>query len=200
MILYFDTETTGLYPGEICQLAYLMQDAEKTVAKNMFFSVDYVEVGAFAVHGFSPSVLAELSDGKIFCDRIDEIEKDFLSADVVVAHNSAFDFSFMRKEFERCGREFCVNAEFCSMKRTVTLCKLSKTRGAGYKYPKLSELCANFGVTDADICEETKKFFGSELSFHDARYDVVATYLSINKGMQTEDALKELSSALRVNV
>lgn len=200
MILYFDTETTGLYPGEICQLAYLMQDEEKTVAKNMFFTVDYVEAGAFAVHGFTPSVLAELSDGKIFCDRIDEIEKDFLTADVVVAHNTSFDFAFMRKEFERCGREFCVKAEFCSMKRTVALCKLPKTRGAGYKYPKLSELCAYFGVTDGEISKETERFFDCGLNFHDARYDVVATYLSINKGMQTEEDLKDLSSALRVNV
>ena len=36
MIIYFDTETTGLYPGQICQLSYVMQDEGKVVAKNFF--------------------------------------------------------------------------------------------------------------------------------------------------------------------
>ena len=53
MILYFDTETTGVRPGQICQLSYIIQDTSGVSAKNFFFSVDYVEQGASAVHGFS---------------------------------------------------------------------------------------------------------------------------------------------------
>ena len=37
MILFFDTETTGLYPGRIIQLSYVMCDGENTTAKNFFF-------------------------------------------------------------------------------------------------------------------------------------------------------------------
>ena len=49
MVLYFDTETTGLRPGRICQLSYVMRTKESVQAKNMFFSVGYVEPSAAAV-------------------------------------------------------------------------------------------------------------------------------------------------------
>ena len=53
MILFFDTETTGLFPGRIIQLSYVMTDGQTTVAKNFFFGVDYIEPSASAVHGFT---------------------------------------------------------------------------------------------------------------------------------------------------
>ena len=37
MIIYFDTETTGLSPGGIIQLSYIMQDSNGVVGKNFFF-------------------------------------------------------------------------------------------------------------------------------------------------------------------
>ena len=73
MILYLDTETTGLYPGEICQLSYIMQDKDGATAKNFFFAVKDVEYGAYLVHGFSVQILKELSGGKTFSDHADEI-------------------------------------------------------------------------------------------------------------------------------
>ena len=42
MILFFDTETTGLIPGRIIQLSYVMQSETATTAKNFFFAVEYV--------------------------------------------------------------------------------------------------------------------------------------------------------------
>ena len=137
MILYFDTETTGLYPGSICQLSYVMQTKNGVSAKNKFFTVAHVDYGAYMVHGFSVEKLLKLSGGKRFSDAFDEINEDFIRADAVVAHNCAFDFSFMRAEYERLGKIFAVKKEFCSMKKSVPVCKLAKTRGAGYKYPKL---------------------------------------------------------------
>ena len=107
MILYFDTETTGLHPGQICQLTYILQDKNGVKAKNFFFSVDYVEFSAQMVHGFSKEKLFVLSNGKTFSDHFEEIKSDFESADLVVAHNVSFDFSFMRKEFERMGLLRC---------------------------------------------------------------------------------------------
>ena len=76
MILYLDTETTGLYPGNICQLSYAMQDKSGVRAKNMFFSVDKVDYGAYLVHGFSVAKLKTLSKGLRFADRFDEINAD----------------------------------------------------------------------------------------------------------------------------
>ena len=61
MILYLDTETTSLRPGNICQLSYVMQNKKGTTCKNYFFSVDYVEPSAYMVHHFSVEKLRELS-------------------------------------------------------------------------------------------------------------------------------------------
>ena len=183
MILYFDTETTGLHPGQICQLSYIMQDGDKLSARNIFFTVDQMDYGAECLHGFSMEKLRILSGGKRFKDFIDVIEKDFLSADVVVSHNFAFDSMFMRAEFERLGRVFKTKKEFCSMKASTPLCKLKRSRGDGYKYPKLSELCEYFDIDNYKILSASSNIFGSKTGFHDARFDTTAVLLAMNKGM-----------------
>ena len=183
MTIFLDTETTGLNPGQICQLSYIIQDGQNIQGKNFFFSVDYVEYGALAVHGFSKERLEILSGGKGFERFADEIEQDFLSADLICAHNTAFDFKFLRREFERCRKDFMVNAEFCTMKNSVTACKLIRPNSGGYKYPKLNELCAFLGITDNDIQENSCKIFGESADYHDARFDTVALYLAFNKGV-----------------
>ena len=183
MILYFDTETSGLRPGQICQLSYVMQDKHKTLAKNFFFTVDNVEYSAYMVHGFSLEKLYKLSKGKRFPFFFDEIKRDFESADLVVSHNTAFDFMFMRAEFERLGEVFTVHDEFCSMKKMTPVCKLRRSSGVGYKYPKLSELCEYFGITEREISMTSNKLFGESANFHDARFDTTAVYLAVNYGM-----------------
>lgn len=196
MIIYFDTETTGYRPGNICQLSYVMQSGKDAVARNMFFSVDKVEYGAYMVHGFSAEKLRSLSEGKRFCDYAEEIERDFNSADIVVAHNAAFDMMFMRVEFERLGKCFSVKKEFCSMKKSVPVCKLPKTCGKGYKYPKLSELCEHFGITEQGVVEKTAELFKVQANFHDARFDATALYLAMNDGMKRCDTLSALGDYL----
>lgn len=180
MILYLDTETTSLYPGQICELSYIMQ-GESVTAKNFFFNVDRVDYGAFMVHGFSKETLFNLSKGKTFGDQIDEIEKDFLSSKVIVTHNTAFDFMFLREEFLRAGRVFTPNEEFCSMKKSVGVCKLPKSKGYGFKYPKLNELCNFLRISDSEIAEKTVELFGEKSSFHDSRFDTTALFLAVNK-------------------
>ena len=196
MILYFDTETSGLKPGQICQLSYVLQNKNSVTAKNFFFTVDSVEYGAYMVHGFSVEKLKKLSGGKRFCDFIDEIEKDFLSSDILVSHNTAFDFSFMRTEFERAGKIFHINDEFCTMKKSTPVCKLKRTSSPNYKYPKLSELCAYFGITDGLLKDTSNALFGAQAGYHDARFDTTAVYIATNKGMESEKVFEELKRFL----
>lgn len=195
MILYLDTETTGLYPGKICQLSYIMQDKSGVTAKNFFFSVDFVEYGAYLVHGLSPEILKELSDGKVFADCIEEIERDFLSAGVIVSHNFSFDFSFLREEFLRAGKIFTFNDSFCSMKNSVGICKIPRKSG-GYKYPKLSELTEHFHITDVEIRKATEKLFGDARGYHDARFDTAAVYLAVNCEMEEDKTAEKLKDYL----
>lgn len=192
MILYFDTETTGLHPGQICQLSYIMQEGESITAKNLFFTVDSVDFGAYMVHGLSVEKLRELSNGHRFSDYVKQIEKDFSCADVIVSHNTAFDFMFMRAEFERLGIDFLVKNSFCSMKKMTAVCKLSSTKGYGYKYPKLSELCKYFCISDEDIKRTSKGLFGESACFHDARFDTTAVFLAVSKGIKLEPTMSEL--------
>lgn len=195
MILYFDTETTGLYPGQICQLSYVLQDKTGATAKNFFFAVDFVEYSAFLVHGFSKEKLQVLSGGKKFSDNFLEIKKDFERADLIVSHNTNFDFSFMRKEYERLNEIFLLKNEFCSMKKFTPICKLKRKSGEGYKYPKLSELCEFLGISEKDIQNGAQKLFNASSTFHDARFDTSAVYLAVNKGLE-KDCFEEIKKYL----
>jgi len=191
MVIYLDTETTGLRPGNICQLSYLMQSGDKVCAKNFFFEVDFVEYGAFCVHGFSVERLRELSKGKRFCDCISEIEKDFEKATYIVCHNTAFDFSFLRKEFEDCNRFFNSEKGFCTMKNSVGFCKLQRSNHIGYKYPKLSELLSKLNVSEKEVLTKTEQLFKEKCGFHDARYDTTAVYMAVNRcGVEPESFIK----------
>ncbi len=192
MILYFDTETTGLYPGQICQLSYVMQTGDQLLSRNFFFKVESVDYNAYLIHGFSVEKLNRLSNGKTFADYADDIEKDFLNADVVIAHNFSFDQMFMRAEFERVGKVFAVKKEFCSMKKSTPLCALKRARGVGYKYPKLSELCAFLEVDDIQIQKASEEMFGAKVGFHDARFDTTALCLAVNRGIRYTDAFNSL--------
>ncbi|MBQ9756515.1 MAG: 3'-5' exonuclease [Clostridia bacterium] len=195
MIIYLDTETSGLRPGQICQLSYVMQDRENTFAKNFFFTVDSVEYGAYMIHGFSVEKLKSLSKGKRFSDCVDEIKKDFESCDLLVAHNTSFDMMFLRAEFERVGEILPIKKDFCSMKSTTPICKLAGRRD-GYKYPKLTELCAYFKISNRDILDSMKILFKEKAGFHDARFDTTAVYLAMNIGMETERELFSLKEYL----
>ena len=180
MIIYLDTETTGLYPGQVCQLSYIMQTKESVKAKNFFFSVDFVEYGAFSVHGFSVDKLRVLSGDKIFADHLDELEKDFSQADLIVAHNFSFDYMFLSREFQRLYKDLPVKDFFCSMKSMTPVCKILRSSGKAYKYPKL---CEFLRVSDKEIFDESKKLFGEGAGYHDSRFDTTAVYLCMNRAI-----------------
>ncbi len=192
MIIYLDTETTALYPGNICQLSYIMHDKKGLDAKNFFFTVESVDIGAYNVHGFSVERLKELSGGKLFKDYADEIYADLCKSSAIVAHNAKFDMNFLNSEFDAINKPLPDLNVFCSMKNSVNICKLPKTRGQGYKYPKLSELCAHFELDDIFIQYCTQIMFGENATFHDARFDSIAMMLAVAKANERYEDMKIL--------
>ena len=195
MILFFDTETTGLLPGRIIQLSYIMTDGENTVAKNFFFGVSYIEPSAQAVHGFSVEKLAVLSNGHTFSTDIEEIYDDFLSADLIVAHNVKFDIGFLIAEFNYQDRIFRYNESFDTMKALTPIMKMERSNHKGYKYPKLSEACEFLDVYPYDITKTSIRLFNTgEVGGHDARYDTTALYLCFFEGVKKFDLFRETAS------
>lgn len=195
MILFFDTETTGLMPGRIIQLTYIMADEKETKAKNFFFAVEYIEPSASAVNGFTVEKLAELSGGKTFSCDIDEIEDDFKRADLIVAHNVNFDLKFLMAEFGYQDRLFKYEKEFDTMKFFTPIMKLPRSTHNGYKYPKLGELCEYFEIYPYDVTRKVMEIFGdSNVTSHDARYDTVALKLCFDEAAKKFEKLKEIGS------
>ena len=124
--LFFDTETTGFRPGNICQLSYILVDGGDIRSKNFFFSVPYVEPGAQNVHGLSVKKLKVLSNNETFSDKIDLFKDDFHNADLLVGHNISFDLNFIISEYRESGYDFLSNENFCTMKHFTNICKLPK--------------------------------------------------------------------------
>jgi DNA polymerase-3 subunit epsilon len=139
--IVFDTETTGLNPA----------GGDRIVEIGCVEMINRVETGreyhayfhperpmpseAEAVHGLSDRFL---SDKPLFRDKAQELI-DFLGDAPLVAHNAGFDFGFLNRELELCGRDpICLSRMVCTL-------VLARTRHPGAKH-SLDALCSRFGV------------------------------------------------------
>jgi len=182
-LIVFDTETTALRPGQICQLAYLTAENGRINGKNMFFAVDEMSEGSYEVHGLSMEALEELSGGERFEDRAQEIFDDFSSADMLVGHNVSFDDRFLREELTRAGFSLPRIRTFCTMNYfTGNMMMKRKFQTGRPKPPKLVELKEYFGLDDADIEKNSAEWFGGGGIAHDARFDTAMTYMCLKEG------------------
>ncbi len=186
-LLFFDTETTGVKPGSICQLSYILVDTstkpQKTIGKNIFFTVDEMEPEAERIHGFSLEKLYELSEGMYFEDLYADFINDFLEADFIIGHNVQFDIKFLKHELLGLGEFFEPNNVFCTMKYYKDICKILRPTG-DYKNPKLEEVIKHLNITDSEISETANKYFQGSGNYHDARFDTTATYLTVINGIK----------------
>lgn len=193
MIIFFDTETTGLCPGNVIQLAYIMYENGSARAKNFYFYVPFISPSATDVHGITVEKLALLSGGRTFFEYLEEIDDDFRAADVTVAHNFPFDFSFMTSEFSRFDRVFHYKEKFDTMRYFTPIMRLARANGAGFKYPKLVELSEYFEVYPYDVTRFALELFdGFSGGSHDARFDCSEMYLSFLRASEKDGYLSEL--------
>lgn len=204
MLIFLDTETTGLNPGKICQLSYLIINDNRIIGKNFFCKVDYIEPAASLVNGLSVEMLILLSGGRIFKDYYNEIANDFILAKESFSHNFSFDYCFLQNEFLSSGSLFKYNSSFCTMKKFTPFCKLLKKDGITYKYPKLSELCGFFNITDEEIADFTKSVFKTNSHKHDARFDASAVFLCCieaqNRGYIDYPELREKENIINLGI
>lgn len=186
-LLIFDTETTSIKPGHICQLSYITIDAstkpQQTIGKNYFFTVDEMDPAAEAVHGFSLKKLYDLSNGQYIEDLTEEFINDFSEADFVIGHNVNFDVRFLKLELEAMGIDYEPKNMFCTMQYYRDICKILRPSG-DYKNPKLEEVINFLGITKDQISSKADELFQGSGDYHDARFDTAATYLLIIEGLK----------------
>lgn len=186
-LLFFDTETTAIRPGSICQLSYIIINTDKkpqsTTGKNFFFTVDEMDSESERIHGFSLEKLYQLSGGKYFEDSFEEFFQDFIDADFVIGHNVQFDVKFLKHELSGLGEDYNPNKVFCTMQYYRDICKLLRASG-DYKNPKLEEVISFLNISKNTIAETANKLFSGSGNYHDARFDTAATYLIVVDGIK----------------
>lgn len=186
-LLFFDTETTAIRPGSICQLSYIIINTDtkpqSTTGKNFFFTVDEMDSESERIHGFSLEKLYQLSGGKYFEDSFEEFFQDFIDADFVIGHNVQFDVKFLKHELSGLGEDYNPNKVFCTMQYYRDICKLLRASG-DYKNPKLEEVISFLNISKNTIAETANKLFSGSGNYHDARFDTAATYLIVVDGIK----------------
>lgn len=170
MILFFDTETTGLpkkrstdvadvdnWPRMV-QLAWVTSsDAETAEAHSYIIKPDNYTIPDVVarIHGISTE--RALAEGVPIDGVLEEFRDSVGDVDLLVAHNMDFDRPVLGAEFIRAG--FFDHLEdkprICTMKCSTGLCKIPQKGRGGYKWPKLMELhqflfgCGFEGAHDA---------------------------------------------------
>lgn len=159
-IFIFDTETTGFLNqgSELVQFAGHVMGWDGKRATTLMELSTLVKhekespPAALNIHGITKN-LAEHGITAKACAQwyINQLTK----ADIVVAHNLAFDAPLMKEVIVREGLAIpAINKQtICTMKVTTPLCKIPKPNGReGYKWPKLEEALAilcDHSITDA---------------------------------------------------
>ena len=181
--VFLDTETTGLAPGQIGQLAMIVElDDGSLRAFNYFFDIDYLEDGAAKACGRDLDFYKKASNGKKFADYKTEL-LNILTDSTLIAHNEEFDEKFLSASFWREDIIFKPADRFCTMNFFRDIVKLTPGKyGHKYKNPKLSELIEYFNIDENKVQQYSVQLFGNDdntnIGFHDARYDTTAMFVA----------------------
>ena len=155
-----DTETSGLFdfskPADADgqpRLAHLHMikiddDGEGVRVVDLFVKPDGWEISeaVSAINGLTTEKLAEI--GVPISEAIDAYAKAIDEGHIVVAFNAQYDTKVMRGEMRRAEVDdrFDRTPNICIMRALTNICQIQKKTGKGWKFPKLSEACAHFGI------------------------------------------------------
>lgn len=155
-----DTETSGLFdfskPADaegqprMASFAVITVDPALEVLEEHSFLVapdDWeMSAGAAEKNGLDTNYLKEYGwpVAHILSHYVALIDRGF----VIAAFNAQFDTKVLRGELRRAGipDRFEVTQNICVMRALTDICKVPKKSGFGWKFPKLEEACAHFGI------------------------------------------------------
>jgi len=134
-----DVETSGFRPGQarIISVAALGLDADGRVEQSFVSLLNPgVDPGPTHVHGLTSAML---EDQPQFTEIVDDLV-DVLRGRTLVAHNVAFDYSFLAAEAEIAEAELPVDSVMCTV-------ELARRLELGVDNLRLETLAAHWGVT-----------------------------------------------------
>ncbi len=153
MILFFDTETTGLPPRRaasdlrrwprLVEIAWILDDPRGSVLREEVFLVRpegfRIPPAASRVHGITTERARR--HGRPLDEVLDRLEDAARSARTVVAHNLAYDARVVAAECARLGRAdpLAGKRKRCTMRETTRLVGIRHPYH-GTKWPTLAEL------------------------------------------------------------
>ena len=149
MLAFIDFETNGFKGSSVLSVAVIREDGE--TFNRYYYPTEDFNPDAIRVNGLTKEKITELRAGanyaKHFIDDLDFV-KFMVPVDRLVAHNIAFDYSFLPNTVKK-----HINGVFCTMKANAKYFENGR-------WPKLAA-CA--------------KLYGSEIikeALHGASYDV----------------------------
>ncbi len=154
-VLLLDTETTGLpridaagtpIQPRIVTITWLLglADGQSERERSCVVRPDGFTIPreATAIHGISTEYARAIGSSlHTVLQQLCE-DCDALPPQMVVAHNVLFDRPVIEAEFQRLGLASPLTAlrSICTMRSTVSICRILRRRGAGFKWPTLQEL------------------------------------------------------------
>ena len=163
-LLIFDTETCNTKTGIgaenaiVSISAYLYNTKSRKVIDTSFSYEVFnplmpIDPGASRVNGFYNSMVKNYPK---FSTKIDKLTELINRADILIAHNVAFDLSLLLNEYIRAGKEMPNKRAFCTM-RGLKLCVPIRNGASGPNLGRSTEL------------------YGAEprgnVDYHNAKYD-----------------------------
>lgn len=167
-----DIETTGLSPqyNNIIEIGIVRVKNLKIVEKYHSLINPGRDIPAF-ITGFTGISNDDVYNAPFFNDVAEEVT-EFIGDDVIVGHNLSFDKSFLKREFNHCGRSEPKNPNICTLKvaRRIFPLLRSKSLGAVSSFLKIKNSSSHRALGDAEttakilikMAKYLKKNFGFE--------------------------------------
>jgi DNA polymerase III subunit epsilon len=126
-----DVETTGLSPrtNNIIEIGIVKISGSKIVDRYSSFINPGRNIPYYitALTGISDE---DVYDAPFFDDIAYDV-KNFLTGSILSAHNLAFDYSFLRREFSASGFDFDIKEKLCTMRLARRLFPMEKSKSLG---------------------------------------------------------------------
>lgn len=159
-----DTETNGLFDfklpadaegqARLAHLAAIIVDDDLVEQRTIDLYVRpdgwSMSAEAEAINGLTDEFLT--LQGKPVASVLEAYGRLIDDGHVIVAFNAQFDCKVMRGEMRRAGIDdrFERTRNVCVMRGATDVCALPSPRGRGFKFPKLAEACAHFGIEQVE--------------------------------------------------